>query len=56
MSRPLILVCVVVFAVVMLGVRAFAHGVVDNFGTIGALVVFAVMLGAAYLYDGRQRH
>lgn len=53
--RPLILVCVVVFSVVMLGVRFAAHSIVDNYGTTGGLVVLAAILGAAYLYDGRQR-
>lgn len=55
MTRPLILVCIVVFAIVMLGVRFAAHGVVDNFGTIGGLAVIAAMYVAARLYDARQR-
>jgi hypothetical protein len=55
MFRPQILVCIVVFAIVMLGIRFAAHGIVDNFGTAGGLVVLAVMLGAAWLYDGRHR-
>ena len=41
--RPLVLVCIVVFAVAMLGVRFAAHGIVDNFGTIGGLAVIAAM-------------
>lgn len=55
MTRPLILVCIVVFAVVMLGVRFAAHGIVDNFGTLAGLAVIAAMIGAAHLYDKHQR-
>jgi hypothetical protein len=55
MPRPLILVCIVVFAIAMLGVRFAAHSIADNFGTIGIFAVLALILGAAYLYDGRQR-
>jgi hypothetical protein len=53
--RPLILVCIVVFAVVMAGVRFAAHGIVDHFGTIAGSVVIAAMYGAARWYDQRQR-
>ena len=56
MLRPLILVCIVVFAVAMLGVRFVAHGIVDNFGTIGALAVIAAPCWAPPgVYDGRHR-
>jgi hypothetical protein len=55
MFRPQILACIVVFAIVMLGIRFAAHGIVDNFGTTAGLVVLAAMLGAAWLYDGRHR-
>ena len=53
--RPLVLVCIVVFAVAMLGVRFIAHGIVDNFGTVGALATIGAMIGAAHLYDKRHR-
>jgi hypothetical protein len=53
--RPLVLVCIVVFAVAMLGVRFAAHGIVDNFGTTGGLVVLALMFAAAWMNDQRER-
>jgi hypothetical protein len=53
--RPLVLVCIVVFAVAMLGVRFIAHGIVDNFGTIGALAAIGAMIGAAHVYDNHHR-
>jgi hypothetical protein len=53
--RPLVLICIVVFAVAMFGVRLAAHGIVDNFGPIGALVTVAAMLAAARWYDWHHR-
>lgn len=53
--RPLVLICIVVFAVAMLGVRFAAHGIVDNFGFLGAVVTVATMYGAACLYEWHQR-
>jgi hypothetical protein len=53
--RPLVLVCIVVFATAMLGIRFAAHGIVDNFGVFGALVTVAGMLVAARWYDRHQR-
>lgn len=55
MPRPLILICIVVFAAVMAGVRFAAHGIVDNFGIMAGLVVIAAMYGAARWYDQRER-
>lgn len=55
MPRPLILVCIVAFAIAMACVRLVAHGIVDNFGTVGIFAALAVLLCAAYLYDGRHR-
>ena len=55
MFRPQILVCIVVFAIVMLGIRFAAHGIVDNFGTAGGLVVLALMFAAAWMNDQRER-
>ena len=53
--RPLVLVCILVFAAAMLGVRFAAHGIVDNFGTLAGLAVIAAMLAAARWYDLHQR-
>jgi hypothetical protein len=53
--RPLILVCIVVFAVVMIGVRFAAHGIVDHFGITAGLAVIAAMIGAAHWFDQRER-
>jgi len=53
--RPLVLVCVVVFAVAMLGVRFAAHGIVNHFGIIAGLAVIASMLAAARWHDQRER-
>lgn len=55
MFRPLILVCVVVFAVAMLGVRFAAHGIVDNFGITAGLAVIAAIIGTAHWLDQRER-
>ena len=55
MIRPQILVCIVVFAIVMLGIRFAAHGIVENFGTMAGLAVLAAMFGAAWLHERRQR-
>ena len=55
MPRPLILVCIVVFAVVMLGVRFAANGIVHNFGITAGLAVIAAIIGAAHLLDQRER-
>lgn len=55
MPRPLILVCIVVFAIAMLGVKFAANGVVNHFGVAGGLVVLAAMFGAAWVFDQRER-
>ncbi|WP_431014554.1 hypothetical protein [Bradyrhizobium pachyrhizi] len=55
MLRPLILICIALFAVAMAGMRFLAHSIVDNFGTVGIFAALAALLGAAYLYDGRHR-
>jgi hypothetical protein len=55
MFRPQILVCIVVFGIVMLGVRFAAHGIVDNFGSVAGLAVIAAMIGAAHWLDQRER-
>ena len=52
---PRILFCIVLFTIAMLGVRFVAHGIVDNFGTIGALVTVGAMYSAGAWYDRRQR-
>lgn len=39
----------------MTGVRFAAHGIVDNFGIIGALATIGAMIFAAHLVDQRQR-
>jgi hypothetical protein len=47
--RPFILVCVLLFTVAMLGVRAAAHEIVATFGVMGAVVtVGALYFGACY--------
>jgi hypothetical protein len=53
--RPLILACLVLYAVAMAGVSFAAHGIVDRFGVIGGLVTIAAMYGAARWYDHRAR-
>jgi hypothetical protein len=55
MLRPQILACIALFALVMLGIRFAAHGIVDNFGSVAGFAVIAAMIGAAHLYDKRQR-
>jgi hypothetical protein len=55
MLRPQILACIALFTIAMLGVRFLAHGIVDNFGTIGALVTVGAMYAAGAWYDRRQR-
>jgi hypothetical protein len=55
MPRALLYACVVVFAVIMLGVRFLAHGIADHFGTVGIYATLALMFAAAWLHDRRQR-
>ncbi|MHC2462130.1 hypothetical protein [Bradyrhizobium embrapense] len=49
-----ILACVVLFAAAMEIIRLAAHGIVNEFGIIGALVTLALMYAAASWYDHRE--
>ena len=49
----LLAACVLLFSVVMLGVRYAAHGVFDNFGYVGLAITLTAILGAAYWHDHR---
>lgn len=55
MPRPLILICIVVFAAVMLVVRFAAHAIIDNFGVTAMLAVIAAMMCGAHWLDQRER-
>jgi len=49
--RPLILICIALYALAMVGVSAAAHYI----GIVGGLITIAVMLLAARWYDHRER-
>jgi hypothetical protein len=52
--RPLIWICVVLFAAAMAGVSYAAHQIVGVFGVVGGLVTIAAMYGAARYFE-RER-
>lgn len=51
--RPLILICVLLYAVAMLGVRAFAKEFVAEVGAFGGLLLIFAMYFAARAYERR---
>ena len=51
--RPVVLVCVVLFALAMLGVRAAAHEIVGTFGLLGAVVTIGTLYFGAKVYERR---
>jgi hypothetical protein len=50
-----LLLCAVLFAIAMAGVKLAAKEIVGTFGAAGGLVTIAAMYGAAVLYERRKR-
>ena len=53
--RPIILVCMLVFAVAMEGVRVGAHWIVGTFGLIGTLTTIGVIYFGACVWERREQ-
>jgi hypothetical protein len=53
--RPIIWICIAVFAAAMAFVDYGAHQIVGNFGIAGGLVAIAAMYGAARYFERERR-